>query len=498
MNFGRLKDIISDVQSEIKTFMESNNKSEDQLFDQSLINKIMVNIFPVIKNKYPETTFGNIENIFTRFFSNKFVFNDSLDFSNGNNCFRDLDQKFKIDEVNTEVIDIPKKYKKLEKHFQTLFHTPQPEQRTKEWYEFRHLRITASDTATAVDLNPYEPYQNFIVKKCDPDYPFHDNIHCHHGKKYEQIATMVYEHIYNNKVTEFGCLPSKKFPILAASPDGICSKSTLDGKFSDRLGTMLEIKCPVTRKILTKGKICGEICPFYYYLQIQQQLLCCELDKCDFWQCKILEYESREEYIKDTNMKCRLSEGENNQEKEIDPMITKGCLIQLLPIKFKLDPTNSQDCQEFKAVFIYPPRLDMTPEQYDAWAIDEISHWKTRNPQWADNYYMDKIIYWHVPMGHNVEILKREKWFLDNIYTVLLRTWERVTYYRSHLNEVEFLKRIVTKRKRYIRYKSNFYVNTTPDGSNIFEKKILFLNDIKLDEDSDEQKIDASADLFID
>lgn len=497
MNFGRLKDIISEVQSEIKIFMESNNTSEDQLFDKSLINKIMVSVFPNVKNKFPETTFADIENIFSRFFSNKFVYNESLNFSEGRNCFRDLDQKFKIDEVNTQVVKVPKKYQQLEKHFQDLFHTPQPEQRTKEWYEFRHLRITASDTATAVDLNPYEPYQNFIVKKCDPDYPFHDNIHCHHGKKYEPIATMFYEHIYNNKVTEFGCLPSLKYPILAASPDGICSKSTLDGQFSDRLGTMLEIKCPVTRQIKTKGKICGEICPFYYYLQIQQQLLCCELEKCDFWQCKILEYESREEYIKDTKLKCRLTEGENDKEREVDPLITKGCLLQLLPIKFELDPTNKQDCHEFKAVYVYPPRLDMTTEQYDAWAIDNISHWKTRYPQWADNYYMDKIIYWYIPMGHNVEVVKREQWFLDNIYSVLLRTWERVTYYRTHLNEVEFLKKIVNKRKRYFRYKSEFYVNRTPDGKNIFDNKILFLNDIKLT-DSDEPEVEVTADLFID
>ena len=100
--------------------------------------------------------------------------------------------------------------------------------------------------------------KNLIYPVPNPDFPFLDNIHCHHGKKYEPIATMIYEHIYNNKVTEFGCLPSSKYPILAASPDGICSKSTLDGKFSDRLGTMLEIKCPVTRYIYTKGKISGE------------------------------------------------------------------------------------------------------------------------------------------------------------------------------------------------------------------------------------------------
>jgi hypothetical protein len=55
---------------------------------------------------------------------------------------------------------------------------------------------------------------------------------------------------------------------------------------------MLEIKCPVTREIKTTGKLIGDMCPFYYYCQVQQQLICCELDVCDFWQCKLIEYKN--------------------------------------------------------------------------------------------------------------------------------------------------------------------------------------------------------------
>ncbi len=488
MNFGRLSEIIDDTQKEIGILMKSNNTQENQLFDKNTINAYLVSVFTPIKNKYPEVTFLDLHNIFTRFFIPKFVFNPTIDFTNGKKCFRDLDKKFVIDEIDTKLIKIPNKYKKLEKHFQTLFHTPQPEQRTKEWYEFRHLRITASDTATAVDLNPYEPYENFIVKKCDPDFPFHDNIHCHHGKKHEPIATMIYEHIYNNKVTEFGCLPSKEFPILAASPDGICSKSTLDGQFSDRLGTMLEIKCPVTRKIYTKGKICGGICPFYYYCQIQQQLLCCDLDVCDFWQCQIIEYGTREEYLQDTKFKCRFSEGTNDEEKNIDPLITRGCLIQLLPIKYELDPTNKNDCHEFKATFLYPPRLDLTLEEYDIWAVNTIANWKEENPKLAEKYYFDKIIYWKLPMCHNVEIKKEKEWFMEKIYSVLLKTWEQVNYYRTHLNEVEFLKKTVERRKRFYRYNTKFELNSGPDGSDLVKKRVLFLNDIQLSDSNDSEE----------
>lgn len=483
MNFGRLTNIITEVQSELNTLIEK-EKNKNKVFDKTDINIYMVSIFSVIKNKYPETTFNDIQNIFNRFFTPKYTYCSKLDFSDGKKCFRDLDKKFTLDEVNTKEIKIPKKYQKLEKHFQTLFHTPQPEQRTKAWFDFRYLRVTASDTATAVDLNPYEPYENFIIKKCDPNFPFHDNIHCHHGKKYEPIATMIYEHIYNNKVTEFGCLPSEKYPVLAASPDGICSKSTLDGKFSDRLGTMLEIKCPVTREIKKKGKICGEICPFYYFCQIQQQLICCDLEKCDFWQCRILEYESRDAYLKDTKFKPRLSEGTENTEKEINPLITRGCIIQLLP--FKYEPTHPEDRHEFKSQYIYPPRLDLTMEEYDDWCISTISNWKENNPELAENYYFDKVIYWSQPICHNVEIIKDEKWFMNTIYAVLKKTWEKVNYYRTHLNELTFLKKIVDKRKKFYRLNTSFTLNSGPTGRDVVKEKMLFLNDIKLEDDADE------------
>ena len=295
---------------------------------------------------------------------------------------------------------------------------------------------------------------------------------------------MIYEHVYNNKVTEFGCLPSEKYPILAASPDGICSKSTLDGKFSDRLGTMLEIKCPVTREIKKKGKICGEICPFYYFCQIQQQLICCDLEKCDFWQCKILEYQDRDEYIKDTKFKAKLSEGTQNTQKEINQLITKGCIIQLLP--FEYEPTHSEDRHEFKAQYLYPPRLDLTIEEYDDWAITTISNWKVDNPNLAKDYYFDKIIYWNQPICHNVEIVKDEKWFMDIIYAVLIKTWEKVNYYRTHLNEITFLKKIVEKRKKFYRLNTKIPLNSEPNGRNIIENNVLFLSDIKLNDDSED------------
>ena len=85
---------------------------------------------------------------------------------------------------------------------------------------------------------------------------------------------------------------------------------------------MLEIKCPLSRKIEMEGDI-DDILPIYYQVQVQLQLECCDLDECDFWQCKITEYVSRVEFINDTDP----IEGFRSKRTGFE----KGCLIQLIP-----------------------------------------------------------------------------------------------------------------------------------------------------------------------
>ena len=73
----------------------------------------------------------------------------------------------------------------------------------------------------------------------------------------------------------------------------------------------------------------------------------------------------------------------------------------------------------------------------------------------------------------------------------LIKTWNKVNYYRTHLNEISFLKKTVEKRKKFYRLNTKFNLQSDPTGQNILEKKTLFLNDIKLtDEDSDNEQCD--------
>ena len=488
MNFGELNNIINFIKKQIKKELNDT----DNNYDKTEILKLQKKILPKIIKKYDKSNFELVNDIFSRFFTPKYIFSDKLSFKNGNNCFRNWDQKFKIDEIYTQEIKIPEDKLSLEAHFQKCFHTPQPEQRSADWYKYRESRITASDTATALDLNPYEPVEHFIVKKIDRDrIPFIDGKFVFHGRKYEPIATFMYEHIYNNKVTEFGCLPSESFKILGASPDGICSKSTLDGKFSDRLGVMLEIKCPFVRHIYNKGLIAGKICPFYYWCQVQQQLECCNFETCDFWQVNIKEYESRDEYLLDTNLDTKLTEGNEGKRIPIDSKICKGLIIQLLPKKY--EPRFDDDKPEYTGYHLYPPRLDLTIEEYDNWAVETISNWQTKHPELTKKFYFDKIIYWYVPNAHNVEIKRNRKWF-NHIFPILEKTWKKVEYYRNHPDELDYLYDFGEKRKKFYRLNTKFEIN-----NDLVDKGILFLDDILLSDPNDvEITVDSNDCDFLD
>jgi putative phage-type endonuclease len=378
-----------------------------------------------------------IDQVFNRLFNNKYRYNKSLSFDNGANSFRELENLYPD-------IKIPSKYKSLLAHFNKLKHLPQPAQRSIEWYNYRYNRITASDAAAAIDLNPYEPVEGFILKKCDPNFPFRDNENVHHGKKYEQVATLIYEHVYNIRVFEFGALPSDKYNFLGASPDGICSKYTLDNKFSPRLGTMLEIKCPVRREIIIKGEE-TEICPFYYYCQVQQQLECCDLKVCDFWQCSLTEY-SRNDYL-DDNDTCILYD--NNNELIINNRLKKGIILEYYPKTFK--PEFEGDNIEWKSKYIYPKRLDMNNIEYNEWIIKIIDETK------IEGYNFNKIIYWKLNLAHNLSINKNEN-FIKNMVNILKDTWSLVVYYRKNLNRLDDIKEINEKRKKYIRINTNYKV----------------------------------------
>jgi hypothetical protein len=313
----------------------------------------------------------------------------------------------------------------------------------------RNDMITASSGACVLGENKYEKPDKVLLDKIGHGEKFGENKFVHHGKKYEKIATMIYEHIYNVKVGEFGLIPHQasdshpSISFLGASPDGICTNSTLDGKFSNMVGTMLEIKCPLSREIQTKGTEDGEICPHYYWVQVQLQLECCDLECCDFWQCNIREHDSFEE----TNDKFANTYTENQDENIIfSNNYKRGMILQFLPKKHVLDRYEKL---EWYSKYIYPPHLDMTLNDYNKWVEYMINNYQKHYPELVQNYYFDKVLYWKLESSHNFKIRRDKEWFNINL-PKFKDFWSKVELYRNNEDEKQkYLNRVLKPKKTY-------------------------------------------------
>jgi putative phage-type endonuclease len=398
---------------------------------------------------------------------------------------------------NRDDLEIPDEYKELVDHVEFIANIPQPEQRTKEWFDMRKNMITASCAAQAIGENPYPNQRpdDLVLEKLGLGPPFPDNKFVHHGKKYEEIATKIYENIYDVKVEEYGLVPhiaKPVVPFVGASPDGIGSRFTLSNKFSPMIGRMLEIKCPFSRKITTKGEIDGEICPHYYHCQVQQQLECCDLEYCDFWQCTLNEYSSKEEMLADeTPLNYK-------EEQDVNLLVPKncrqGCVIQLFP-KNKI----TRFCL-FDAKYLYPESIDMTMYEYDQWILNELTHLNQKYPDLMKNYVFDSVLYWKLTVCHNVKIKRDKEWFNSKLplYDDL---WKKITLCRSSKKELEkFVNDYNEKHKRkkdvkiekdndellFVDSETSEDVTSKNDKNNkdISKKSVLFV-DSDSDSDSD-------------
>ena len=161
-----------------------------------------------------------------------------------------------------------------------------PEQRSPEWYKFRENLLTASNWGNI--LGYIGSRKEVLLQKCGYEpAQFKGNEFTRWGTKYEPIATRIYERRTGKKIIDFGCMrhPAPENFFLGASPDGI----------SDSDFVMLEIKCPPRRVI------CGTPTD-YYWAQMQGQLEVCDLERCDFLECKLIEFSSCDEYMEHIQM----------------------------------------------------------------------------------------------------------------------------------------------------------------------------------------------------
>jgi putative phage-type endonuclease len=325
----------------------------------------------------------------------------------------------------------------------------------------RNNMITASSGATALSENPYEKVEGFIMEKVFGR-EFMDNEFVHHGKKYESIATMLYEHLKNQKVDEYGLIQHPKISFLGASPDGICSKYTLDGDINlKNYGRMVEIKCPFRRKINMHGIIDDHICPHYYWIQIQLQLECCDLEYCDFWQCDIQEYTTIEDWMKPVETNHRI---EQNEISDIKDEWTYGFVLQYKMDNYK--KRSDTDKEVFCSKYIYAPN-HLGSYQDKILLANKLSEEND-----IPGFTFDRVLYWRVVNSHCCEIKRDRKWFADK-YPIFKDVWERIAYLRKdtvagNIFRDQILAKKAENKERYANRKNKdvFEVKHDSDKSN--------------------------------
>lgn len=271
---------------------------------------------------------------------------------------------------------------------QRLLRLPQPEQRTQAWYDLRREMITASSAATLIPktkkymkeylleynlladfkeepekgCNPYSSKNEFYLDKCGHR-TFEGNEATLWGQKYEDVVQAIYARHINEHIYNFGLIPHPTLNYLGASPDGISES-----------GIMLEIKVPFRRKITG-------IPPIYYWVQVQLQLEVCNLERCDFVECKISEYKNEADWLSDKTAE------------------QKGLILNIGMDKY-----------------LYPPVTMTDPRDLNNWAEEYIRS----NPE---NSRGISKAYWRLDQINITRINRSREWFKRI----------RPLFYNSHL-----------------------------------------------------------------
>jgi hypothetical protein len=164
-----------------------------------------------------------------------------------------------------------------------LLARPQIPQRTQAWYAQGKEVLTASEFSKL--LGSPRSVSQLVMSKVASDTPHQTNrlacMTCEMGPfdwgiRFEPVVKQILTEKWGLNIAEAGRIVHPTESHVAASPDGIIMESTDPA----RVGRLLEIKCPITRKI-------GEGVPFDYWCQMQVQMEVTGVDECEYVEVKL-------------------------------------------------------------------------------------------------------------------------------------------------------------------------------------------------------------------
>ena len=337
----------------------------------------------------------------------------------------------------TTIVNSPNN-KKVNKLLTKYMSTPQLEQRSKEWFEFRRSGLSASDIWKAVDSQSMQ--NSLIYSKCKPmnmKLSKSTNITTafHNGHLFEPLSIMHYEFDFNTIVGEFGCMAHKDYKYLLASPDGINIKEG-----NERYGRMVEVKNPTTRELTGIPKK-------EYWIQMQLQMEVWDFEECDFLETVFKQYDTFEEYLADGDTFTRTA---NNKR--------KGIIIRFYDGE--------------QPIYKYSP-VDISKEEFNSWydkTLDE-----------STNLEFVCKIYWYLHDYSCVLVPRNKKWF-NHVQPKLKSIWNTIEKER-----VEGYEHRKPKSKRKKKLTPNSLSKLEENAKNLFASCDLI----------DSPKIDKNQNIVI-
>jgi putative phage-type endonuclease len=156
-------------------------------------------------------------------------------------------------------------------------------QKSKNWLEFRHNHINASE-ANNILTGSRNSILNHKIKPLILN--SNSGVACNHGNIFENISNLIYCDKYNRIVYMFESIEHKDYNFIAASPDGI-----------NDLGILVEYKNPISREIIGAPKD-------EYWVQTQIQMETCNLERCHFVECNYNFYETLSDLFTKSHEYC--------------------------------------------------------------------------------------------------------------------------------------------------------------------------------------------------
>jgi putative phage-type endonuclease len=396
LNEDELTDIQETINELIDNYLEENgiyifNPDFNDEMNQTISEIIYHDFQYIFENESTEDSelYDSIEEFVDKSIENYFVYSRIPKRSNSI-TFEDDNEKVEI----------------LKHKIAFLKEQEQPEQKTKEWYQFRYNLITASNLWKVFGTE--SQVNSLIYEKCKPLQEIsHDSLQSgplFWGIKYEPVTVMIYEDMFNTKVDDFGCIKHGKYPFIGASPDGINVDET-----NIRFGRMIEIKNIYNREITGIPKK-------EYWIQMQLQMEVCKLETCDFVETRIKEFDDMEEYL------------DKREEYEYN-----GIVLEFLP-KFKpCDISSNEQVLNNNKKKLFHMILDNSKSKNE---IEEIIN-KAREDN--ENFYLLGVSYWYLDEFSCVLVKRNELWFkkslseIENVWNIIEK--ERIDGYEHRASK---------------------------------------------------------------